>query len=180
MKKTMIAMLMVSGLAAVTHAGDGKFEVGAGISDIIPVSSDFKDAAKSSLGVTAYGDYKINEIFTGGLEAGYAFGHESKASSSVDYRCTTIGLRGRYVKALDFGPKKGHVYGILGVASYIWSTDPESSLDTTKIGFNFGGGADLELFPNWLAGVELRYHLVKMGGIDGNSLAPTLKVGYTF
>ncbi len=180
MKKILVAVAIVSGFGMLAHAGDSKFEVGAGLSDIIPVSSDFKDAAKSSLGITAYGDYKINEMFTGGLEAGYAFGHESKANSSVDYLCTTIGLRGRYVHAMDFGPKKGHVYGIVGVASYIWSTDPDSSLDTTKIGFNFGGGADVEVFPNWLAGLELRYHMVKMGGVDGNSLVPTLKVGYTF
>lgn len=177
MKKILVAVAIVSGFGMLAHAGDGKFEVGAGLSDIIPVSSDFKDAAKSSLGMTAYGDYSINKMFTGGLEAGYAFGHESKANSSVDYRCTTIGLRGKYVKELDYGFR---VYGILGVASYIWSTDPSSNLDTTKIGFNFGGGADVEVMPNWVTGVELRYHLVKMGGVDGNSLVPTLKVGYTF
>lgn len=174
-----VAML-VCGSGMLAHAGDQKFEVGAGLFDSLPVSSAFKDAAKSSPGASIYGDYHINDMFTGGLEAGYAFGHESKADSSVDYLCTTIGLRGRYVHEMDFGPKKGHVYGIVGVASYIWSTDPSSSLDTTKIGFNFGGGADVEIFPQWLAGIDLRYHVVKMGGVDANSFAPTLKVAYTF
>lgn len=180
MKKLALAVVIVSCAGMLAQAGETKFEVGAGLFDSIPVSSDFKDSAKSSIGAGIYGDYKINDMFTGGLEAAYAIGHESKANSSTDYLCTTIGLRGRYVKEMDFGPKKGRVYGILGIASYIWSTDPESNLDTTKIGFNFGGGADIEVFPNWLAGVELRYHLVKMGGVDGNSLAPTIKVGYTF
>lgn len=177
MKRLMMAAALVSGLGVLAHAGGDIFEVGAGLSDMIPVSSDFRDAAKSSLGITAYGDYQISKMFTGGLEAGYAFGHEAKADSDVDYHCTSIGLRGRYVKDLGFGFR---VYGILGVSSYIWSTDPDSGLDTTKIGFNFGGGADVEVSPGWITGIELRYHLVKMGSRDGNSLAPTLKVGYTF
>lgn len=179
MKRLIAAIAIISGLGLAAHAADAKYEAGAGLSGVIPLG-DFKDAADPSLGVTAYGDYKINELFTGGLEGTYAFGHESKANSSVDYLCTTLGLRGRYVKALNFGPLKTRVYGILGVASYSWSTDPDSSLDTTKIGVNFGAGADVEVMPNWLAGLELRYHLVKMGGVDGNHLVPTVKVGYTF
>jgi len=173
-----VAML-VCGSGMVAHAQDAKFEVGAGLSGSIPVG-DFKDAAKSSPGLNVYGDYKINDMFTGGLEVGHMLGYESKADSGTDYLCTTVGLRGRYVHAMDFGPKKGHVYGIVGIASYIWSTDPDSSLDTTKIGFNLGGGADVEIFPQWLAGIDLRYHMVKMGGVDANSFTPTLKVAYTF
>jgi len=176
MKRIIAAIAIVTGLGMAAHAADAKYEVGAGLSGVIPLG-DFQDAADPSLGVTAYGDYKLNSLFTAGLEGAYAFGHESKANSSVDYLCTTIGLRGRYVRDLGYGIR---AYGILGLASYTWSTDPDSSLDTTKVGVNFGAGADVEVMPNWLTGIELRYHAVKTGGINGNHLVPTLKVGYTF
>jgi opacity protein-like surface antigen len=175
---------LVATSAIPAHADDRGFEVGAGLFDSIPTMGDFRDEARSSLGVTVYGDYTVlkrtDDLFTVGLEAGDAFGYESKENSSVDYLCATAGLRGRYIKEMDFWSKKGRVYAIAGISAYRWHTDPISSLDTTTIGFNFGTGADLKLSDNWLAGAEFRYHMPNKSGRMAYSLAPALKVGYTF
>lgn len=186
MKRTILvaAAVLMATAAIPAHADERGFEVGAGLFDSIPTMGDFRDEARSSLGVAVYGDYTVlkrtNDLFTVGLEAADAFGYESKENSGVDYLCATAGLRGRYIKEMDFWSKKGRVYAIVGLSAYRWHTDPPSSLDTTTIGFNFGSGADVKLAGNWLAGAEFRYHMPSKSGRLAYSLAPMLKVGYTF
>jgi len=186
MKKAILAAVaaLMGMAAAPAHAGDRGFEVGAGLFGSIPTVGDFRDEARNSLGAAVYGDYTVlkraGDLFTVGLEAADAFGYESKENSGVDYLCATAGLRGRYIMELDFGPKPGRVYAIVGISAYRWHTDPPSSLDTTTIGFNFGSGADVKLSGNWLAGAEFRYHMPNKSGRLAYSLAPALKVGYTF
>ena len=186
MKKAILAAVaaLTGMVAAPAHAGDRGFEVGAGLFNSIPTIGGFRDEARSSLGAAVYGDYTVlkraDDLFTVGLEAADAFGYESKENSGVDYLCATAGLRGRYIMELDLGPKPGRVYAIVGISAYRWHTDPPSNLDTTTIGFNFGSGVDVKLAGNWLAGAEFRYHMPNKSGRMAYSLAPALKVGYTF
>lgn len=186
MNKAIIAMAMVISFGALAQAGvEGKLEVGAGLYNSMPMSSDFKDAAKSSLGFNLYGDYKINDMFTAGLELSNAFGYESKMSSTYDLTSMMIGVRGKYVKSMDFGSKKGKVYGILGLANYSFDTDPSATWEESAIGFSIGGGVDVEVAANILAGFELRYHMVTVddgagGDFSAGNLAPMLKIGYFF
>jgi len=186
MNKAIIAMAMVMSFGALAHAGvEGKLEVGAGLYNSMPMGSEFKDAAKSSLGFNLYGDYKINDMFTAGLELSNSFGYESKVVSTIDITSMMIGVRGKYVKPMDFGSKKGKIYGILGLANYSFATDPSSTWEDSGIGFSLGGGIDLEVASNILAGFELRYHMITVEdnvGADFNAghLVPMLKVGYSF
>lgn len=81
---------------------------------------------------------------------------------------------------MDFGSKKGKVYGIVGIASYssvALTPDAMGVVESlSKIGLNLGAGCDMEIAPQWTAGLEVRYHMVK----DFNTFAPMLKVAYSF
>lgn len=156
----------------------GKLEAGVGLYDSIPMGDTFKDAAKSAMGFNIYADYKVMDNVTAGVELSNSFGYEVKANSSVDYTNTMIGVRGKYVKPMDFGTRKGKVYGILGIANYNWNTDPKMpGVDSENdLGFSLGGGIDLEITSQIIAGFELRYHVVN----NENNLAPMVKVGYCF
>ena len=82
---------------------------------------------------------------------------------------------------MDFGSRKGDVYGIVGIANHRITTDPSSAFEENRIGFSFGAGIDLQLSSKVLAGFELRYHVMTAAANYGmNTLAPTLKVGYCF
>ncbi len=184
MKNILAAAIVVLSLGASVNALDinNKLEVGAGIFDSIIMSKDFRHDDKSSLGAGIYGDYKLGDSFTAGLEFSNVFGYAGKGiykgSNVVD---TSIGLRGKYLKPMDFGSRKGDVYGIVGVANHNMSAGSTYSFNENDIGFSFGGGVDLQLTPKLLAGFELRYHVVRGGGGYGmNTLAPLLKVGYCF
>ncbi len=179
MKKTIFAAAMVLGFGALAHAADTKYQVGLGLLDSLPMSSDFRDVLKSSLGFNAYGDYAINDTFAAGVEIGDVFGYPYKGDTSVKLRALTYGVRGKIVKPMDFGSKKGNVYGIVGISSYRWSSNATDET-TTKVGYNVGLGAQMEVSANWLVGLEARYHIIKIEGINANTLAPTLTVGYSF
>ena len=112
-------------------------------------------------------------------EIGDVFGYEIKANTSYKVKDMAYGVRGKYIKPMDFGSTKGNIYGILGIASYNWSTDPKTTTDS-EIGFSLGVGAEMEIAPQWLIGLEVRYHMVKDGSTTDDSLAPMISAGYTF
>ncbi len=183
MKKTIFAAALVLGFGAIAHAADGKYQVGVGLFDSLPMSGDFKDGVKSSLGFNAYGDYKVTDMFSVGVEIGDVLGYPIKADTSIKLRTLSYGVRGKIVKPMDFGSKKGNVYGIVGVTNDRWSVN-QGSESVTKVGYNAGLGAQMEVSANWLVGLEVRYHIFKtdVGGenMTANSLAPALTVGYSF
>lgn len=182
MKKLIVAIAMIAGFSALGQAADYKYEVGFGLVDSMPMSSDLKDAAKSALGFNFYGDYQINEMFTGGIEIG-SLSYDAKGALKdmglKSFDTMTYGVRGKYVKPMDFGSRKGKIYGIVGIASYGYETDPSGS-DGSDMGFNLGGGIDLEVAPQWLVGFELRYHLVSHDSTNFNVMNPALKASYCF
>ncbi len=183
MKKTMFAAALALSFGALAHAADGKYQVGLGLYDSIPMSSDFKDY-KSSLGFNVYGDYKINDTFAAGLELGDTFAYTYKADTSIKENELVCGVRGKIGKSMDFGSKKGNIYGIVGIASHRASSAGYKTV--TKVGYNLGAGAQMEIAPQWLVGLEVRYHAFKMTDQDTgeslniNGIAPTLTVGYSF
>ncbi len=183
MKKTMFAAAFVLGFGAIAHAADGKYQVGLGLYDSIPVSSDFKEY-KSSLGFNVYGDYKINDTFAAGVELGDTFGYAYKADTSIKEKELICGVRGKIGKSMDFGSKKGNVYGIVGIASHRFSSSGYKTI--TKVDYNFGAGAQMEIAPQWLVGLEARYHALKATDQDTgkslniNGIVPTLTFGYSF
>jgi opacity protein-like surface antigen len=184
MKKSMIAIACVLNCGVAAHAADAKYHVGLGLFDSIPMSSDLKDYEKSSLGLNVSGDYNIDDMFAAGVEIGDAFAHDAKGLAKTyshlkSFNTMSYGVRGKYVKHMDFGTKKGNVYGIVGIADYTSTTDPDTTT-TSKIGFNFGVGAEVEVAPQWLVGLEVRYHIVKGNSIQANTLAPMISAGYTF
>ena len=159
-----------------------KLEVGAGTCGAIIISKDLRNDDKNTMGLSLYGDYKVSDNFTTGLELSNAFGYSGKGVfKGSEVKETTIGLRGRYVKPMDFGSRKGDVYGLVGIANHKLSTDPSSSFHENDIGFSFGGGIDLQLTPKVLAGFELRYHVLRGSGSYGmDMLVLLLKVDYCF
>jgi hypothetical protein len=76
MNKIIAAAIAVLSLGASANALDlnNKLEVGAGVYDSIIMSNDFKHDDKSSMGITVYGDYKLTDRFTAGLEFSNVFG----------------------------------------------------------------------------------------------------------
>ena len=178
MKKTMFAAALALSFGALAHAADGKYQVGLGLFDSIP-TSDFGDYFKSSLGFNVSGDYKISDMFSAGVEIGDALGYKWKEDTNNKYMILTYGVRGKIVKSMDFGSKKGDVYGIVGISNYSLTTSPDVGGET-KIGYSFGAGAQMEIAPQWLVGLEVRYHLLKVHEVDLNTIAPALTVGYSF
>jgi len=181
MKKVIIAMAIVFSFGVLGQAADTKWEVGAGLVNSMPMNTELKDVIKSALGFNIYGDYAISEKFTAGIEVA-SLSYDSKGIfkafgiDSIDIM--TYGVRGKYVKPMDFGSMKGKIYGILGIASYVSKTDPSfSSAESTDTGFNLGAGLDVEVATNLLVGFELRYHLIAS---DVKTLDPALKVAYCF
>lgn len=179
MKKAIIAMIAVMSLGLTANAIDWKKpELGLGIYNAMPQSGNYKDNVKSGMGLNLSSDWQLKDTIMVGAELGYSFGQELKANSSYDLMNTMIGLRGKYVKPMDFGSKKGNVYGIVGLGYYMTSYDPSIPTidDENKLGFSLGGGIDLELNANVTAGFELRLHMVEAA----TDLNPMLKVGYKF
>lgn len=85
---------------------------------------------------------------------------------------------------MDFGTKKGNIYGIIGSATHRASSPGYKTI--TKVGYNLGAGAQVEIAPQWLAGLEILYYALHMTDQDTGknlnltSIAPTLTVGYSF
>lgn len=180
MKKIAIAMLFVVSCGIAANAADARYKVSLGLFDSMPMNKSFSDACKSSLGLNLSGDYMLNDRFAAGIEIGDVFGYDFKHFSSASVMPMSYGVRGKYVSPTDFGSKKGNVYGILGLAAYNWSTDPETAT-TTRIGYSLGAGAEVEFMPQWSVGLEARYHLVSAYGNDiGNNLNVMLNAGYSF
>jgi opacity protein-like surface antigen len=139
-----------------------------------------------------------------GLELGYGFGHKGKTDALwngtttdlSDLQIKTIQIT-PFVKAgkdFNFNGKKCKYYGIFGAGVYTWSHSEALIAGTTydsasaiRYGFNLGGGATMEVAPQWNVGLDLRWHHV-FGFFDNgdgttsaaNNITPTLKVAYTF
>jgi opacity protein-like surface antigen len=184
MKKIFLVFLMAAGAAAPACALDvyGNLEIGGGLYGAVPVTREFKDAVKTGMGITAYGDWRLNRHFTAGLELAYSPGQESKDNSTYKLAHTLAGLRLRYVLPAEFGKTKGRYYAIAGVAGYMWAWNPSfpNGDADSRFGYSLGGGAEFELDKDMTAGFELRYHAVDCGDDPAHFLAPTLKFTYGF
>lgn len=195
MRNVIIAATVVLGLSVVSHAADSnKYEVGIMPGYAIPVvGSDWTDSDtgfKSSFGINAYGDYKLNDKYSAGLDLGYNFGHDNQATSDYSIKMLNVGVHGKMFKDMDIGSRKGKLYGVAGFGVYHWSYDSFASVSSdsgSKFGINLGLGYDMEIAAQLTAGLELRYHhifnMVKNASGDekpAGNLVPMLKVGYSF
>ena len=182
MKNIIAAVAVIMTLSAGANAIDWKKpEVGVGLYDAMPQSGQYKDGVKSGMGLNLSADWNVNDQIMAGVELGYSFGQDFKnkiLGKQYTMDSTMIGLRGKYVKPMDFGSKKGNVYGIVGIGYYMVSYDPSASFldDDNKLGLSLGAGANVELNANWTAGLELRVHMVEAA----TDLNPMLKAGYKF
>ena len=185
-------MVAVVSLGIAANAAEvGKYSSGIGVADSIPMGTA-GDNYKSSLGFVLFGDYQVNEQISAGLEAafftyapkkdlivsGFNFGKPLDAASGY------YGIFGKYAQPMELiASKKGNIYGILGIASYSTvklEADNFTGLAVndkiSKLGLNIGGGYDMELAPQWTAGLEVRYHMAS----GFNTIAPMVKIAYTF
>ena len=138
----------------------GKNELGFGLIDSIPIGNTVY-LKYSSLGCIIYDDFLVNEAFTLGGEF-YHFPY-------INF----WGVRGKFIKPLN----SGKLYGILGIVDYGTAADDKTkTLNLDYIVVNIGGGYDMDIAPNWTAGLEVRYYLRK----GFNTIAPMLKVAYSF
>ncbi len=161
-----------------------RFEIGAGLARSIPQEAA-GNAYESATGLHAHFDYIVSKRAAIGAETAF-FTHAAKydlphglgegPSADTAY----YGLRLKFGTPTDFGSNKGRLYGVLGLASYsVAALEPDAAgiiADTAKIGLSFGGGCDLEIAPQWTAGLEVRYHLVS----DFSTVSPILKASYSF
>ncbi|MFA5161994.1 MAG: outer membrane beta-barrel protein [Elusimicrobiales bacterium] len=196
MKRLLAAIVMIAGVGAVATAADvGKWDADYGVGYAMPVSGDWSSNHKGSLNMSLAGAYKFQDMLSAGLELGYDFGHKNKDVS--DYKVKVLQLT-PFIKAdkdVELGGKKVNTYGIFGLGLYRWSTpDYDNGAGTTvagdsgsKFGFNLGGGAMMEVAPQWKVGLDLRWHHV-FGMLDNgdgtssaaNNIVPSLKVAYSF
>ena len=205
MKKILVAMMVLASLATVSKAADTKYEVGVLPGYSIPVAGDYwgnsTTGVKSSFALAAYGDYKYNDMLMFGLDLGYDFGHKLQGDNPENYRAAILQItpHAKYYKNMNILGKNGKVYGVFGLGLYdlkskydTGTTVPNANGDSMAcFGINVGGGADIEIAPNWLVGAEVRWHhifnAIAMADDNGNitnyaanNITPTLKVAYTF
>lgn len=193
MKKLISAALSVFSFGIAAHAAVSKYEVGFNIPYSMPMG-DFKNTTEKAAGYGFSGDLNKNDAFAVGIEL-FQIQYKQKdvmiplvgpIDSYPGALITSYGLRAKYAKPMDFGSEKGKIYGIFGMGSYsvldayaaydAIGSGGVSRVEVSGIGFNIGGGVDVELAPQWLAGFELRYHKIK----DYSILNPALKITYTF
>ncbi len=189
-----MSLIFSFGMAA--QAAVSKYDLGFNLPYSMPMGN-FKNTTEKAVGYGFSGDLNKSDTFAIGVEA-FQIHYKQKDYNDPVWDLlpmdegaliTGYGLRAKYAKPMDFGSEKGKIYGIFGIASYSVLdeyaafkavTDGTftglSSLEVSGIGFNIGGGLDVELAPQWLAGFELRYHKIK----DYSILNPALKISYTF
>jgi tetratricopeptide (TPR) repeat protein len=155
----------------------------------------FKDATESAAGYGWAGNLNLNESFSLGLELMQIHYKQKDVdipllgpySSEPGALITEYGLHAKFMKPMSFGSHNGKIYGILGIGSYsvldaytaytAAGSGGVARYEASAIGLNFGGGLDVELAPQWLAGFELRYHMINK---DYSILNPTLRITYAF
>lgn len=217
MKYFIIAAIAFAGISVSSFAAgmvDEKFELGGGLGYSVPISGGFSSDYKGSFNLSVYAAYKINDMLSGGLEVGYDLGHDSKEftwGTSVSPSGDTVVKNWQitpFVKAskiFNVGDVKAKAYGIFGLGIYLYQATYKSAMsasllsalsaNTTKLGFNLGGGLSVALvpsMPNLDFGLDVRWHHVfdgyqvldfMTGGITTraiNIITPSLRVGYHF
>ncbi|MDD2772594.1 MAG: porin family protein [Elusimicrobiales bacterium] len=198
MKKVLVAVLLLAGVCSANVAAEsGKWEVGGGPGYSMPVGGDWSDAVGGSFNLNAFGAYKIQDPLAVGLELGYDFSHKAKDTAIYDMSDvkTKIFQVTPFVKAskdMTMSGKKVNYYGIFGAGLYSMSTSGSTTpllagaqvVDETAsagyFGFNLGGGATMELAPQWSVGLDLRWHHIFSSNAATNNITPTLKVAYMF
>jgi len=187
MKKTIvIAALVTAGFSISASAftfEKNKMTVGVMPFYSIP-QGDQGDVLENSLGLGISGEYLVRDNVKIGLEMGYAFGYDAKGAlkrldSDYDLKVFNFGPTVKY-----FGTsEKLTYYAVAGLGFYNWKT-PEIAnrvpADSgTDFGLNVGFGAGYELDPNWIGGLELRYHTVS-GDLDTDFINLGIKLDYKF
>ena len=217
MKKNIIAAIAFAGISISSFASGmvaEKFELGGGLGYSVPISGGFSFDYKGSVNLSVYGAYKINDLLSGGLEISYDLGHDSKAftwGTAVSPSGDTVVKNWQitpFVKAskgFNMGNIKAKGYGIIGLGMYLYQATYKSatsasllsalSANTTKLGFNLGGGISVALvssMPNLDFVLDFRWHHVfdgyqELDFITGyittraiNIITPSLRVGYHF
>jgi len=154
--KKILALALFFGLGTSAYAQnaiEGKLEAGLGFFYGIPMASDMKDNVKSTPGFEVFADYKICENTFLGLEYGRSFDWDNKGPVPNKLEESYLGLRAKYSMPLEGGFS---VYGLIGLAQYMWDMDTVG--DDDGIGVSIGIGANYNLQENIFLGLEARYH----------------------
>lgn len=195
MKKVLVAVLLLAGVCSANVAAEsGKWEVGGGPGYSIPVGGDYASGYGGSFNLNVYGAYKLQDPLSVGFEIGDDFSHKGKSDATVNGVTTNLSsLTTRVLQLTPFvkaakeatmNGKKVNYYGIFGLGMYnvnlASDTAGVDNISKNYLGFNLGGGATMELAPQWSAGLDLRWHHVFASQSAVNNITPTLKVAYTF
>lgn len=198
MKTGVISLAVASmlGLSLYAAAADNKWEVGLHPGIAMPTGKS-KDIMKNSLGLQASVDYKCHDMFTGGAELGYSFGHKVEGTASGTAFTSDVKLKilqltptVKFGKTLDAGSFKWTPYGVLGAGLYTYKGQTGTltagaftqALDikgSTDFGFNLGGGVSIPI-EQVSVGFDFRYHRAFEAGDDVTYITPSIRFSYLF